>query len=96
MDVVAVVDPLSGSAQKLAPILDLLRKAVNCDLKIVLNPKGKLSELPLKRFYRYVGAPELQFDEAGNVAANQAKYVFYEVLRFEANVQRLHFLPEVF
>ncbi|RCN41203.1 UDP-glucose:Glycoprotein Glucosyltransferase [Ancylostoma caninum] len=74
LDVVAVVDPLTRSAQKLAPILDVLRKTVNCDLKIVLNPKPKLSEMPLKRYYRYVVAPELQFDKAGKVAANQARF----------------------
>ncbi|ETN86721.1 UDP-glucose:Glycoprotein Glucosyltransferase [Necator americanus] len=73
VDVVVVVDPLSRTAQKLAHILDLLRKTINCDLKIVLNPKPKLSELPLKRFYRFVAAPELQFDKSGKVVATQAR-----------------------
>ncbi|VDM62368.1 unnamed protein product [Angiostrongylus costaricensis] len=74
MDVVAVVDPLSRSAQKLASILELLRKSINCDLKIVLNPKPKLSEMPLKRFYRYVVSPEFQFDKYGNIVVNQARF----------------------
>ncbi|CAJ0934962.1 unnamed protein product, partial [Mesorhabditis belari] len=74
LDVFAVVDPLSREAQKLAPILHLLRKTVNCDIKIVMNPKAKLSELPLKRFYRYVAAAELQFDSAGQIAVRQARF----------------------
>lgn len=51
IDVVAVVDPLSTAAQKVAPIIELIGQTVNCDLKIVMNPKGKLSELPLKRYF---------------------------------------------
>lgn len=74
MDVVAVVDPLSRSAQKLSSILELLRSSVNCDMKIVMNPKAKLSELPLKRFYRYVATPELQFDKNGKIAAHKARF----------------------
>ncbi|CAI4233074.1 unnamed protein product [Auanema sp. JU1783] len=74
MDVVAIVDPLSRSSQKLAPILEVLRKSINCDLKIVMNPKPKLSELPLKRFYRYVVSSELQFDHNGNIAPSQARF----------------------
>ncbi|KJH41331.1 UDP-glucose:Glycoprotein Glucosyltransferase [Dictyocaulus viviparus] len=74
MDIVAVIDPLSRSAQKLSSLVELLRKAVNCDLKIVLNPKAKLSEFPLKRFYRYVASPELQFDKFGDIVVNQARF----------------------
>ena len=51
IDVATVVDPLSTAAQKVAPILELIGQTVNCDLRIVMNPKGKLSELPLKRYF---------------------------------------------
>lgn len=73
MDIVAIVDPLSPAAQKLAPVLEILRESVNCDIKIVMNPKPKLSELPLKRFYRYVATAKPQFLQ-GELIANSARY----------------------
>ncbi|GMT33941.1 hypothetical protein PFISCL1PPCAC_25238 [Pristionchus fissidentatus] len=72
--VVAVVDPLSRPAQKLASILELLRASVNCNMKLVMNPKAKLSELPLKRFYRYVGSSEVSFDAEGKVSPPRALF----------------------
>lgn len=49
IDIAMVVDPLTKVAQKLAPIVSTLTRVVNADLRIVMNPKSKLSELPLKR-----------------------------------------------
>uniref|UniRef100_A0A7E4VIA0 UDP-glucose:glycoprotein glucosyltransferase n=1 Tax=Panagrellus redivivus TaxID=6233 RepID=A0A7E4VIA0_PANRE len=69
LDVVAIVDPLSKSAQKIAPILDLLAKVINADVKIVMNPKAKLSELPLKRFYRLALKDEPTFDSTGKTVS---------------------------
>ncbi|CAD6189361.1 unnamed protein product [Caenorhabditis auriculariae] len=74
MDVVAVVDPLTPSAQKLAPILEVIRKITNSDIKVVMNPKGKLSELPIKRFYRYVAPAEVQFDQKGEMSPNVVRF----------------------
>ena len=71
LDIVAIVDPLSLAAQKLAPVLEILRESVNCDIKLVMNPKPKLSELPLKRFYRYVATAKPQFQQ-GELIANSA------------------------
>ncbi len=48
-DVMAVVNPLSREAQKMAPLLSVLSAVINADLKLVMNPKAKLSEMPLKR-----------------------------------------------
>lgn len=48
-DIVAIVDPLSREAQRLGPLLSVLQSVVNADLKLVLNPKPKLSEMPLKK-----------------------------------------------
>ncbi|VDK76479.1 unnamed protein product, partial [Anisakis simplex] len=41
-----------------------------------MNPKSKLSELPLKRFYRMVLEPSVQFDDSGRIssAAYQARF----------------------
>uniref|UniRef100_A0A8C1PJZ5 UDP-glucose ceramide glucosyltransferase-like 1 n=1 Tax=Cyprinus carpio TaxID=7962 RepID=A0A8C1PJZ5_CYPCA len=56
-DVVAVVDPVTRDAQKLAPLLLL----VSVNLRVFMNCQSKLSDLPLKSFYRYVLEPEISF-----------------------------------
>ncbi|XP_038051139.1 UDP-glucose:glycoprotein glucosyltransferase 1-like isoform X2 [Patiria miniata] len=60
-DIVAILDPLSSQAQKWSHILGVLTDVINVRIKVFMNPKDKLSEMPLKRFYRYVLEPELTF-----------------------------------
>lgn len=50
-----VLDPLSNVAAKLAPILMLLREVLSpyVTMKVVLNPKRDLTEVPLKSFFRF-------------------------------------------
>lgn len=50
----AVIDPLSPSGQKLAPLLLILWKRIQPSMRIVLNPMSSLVDLPLKNYYRYV------------------------------------------
>uniref|UniRef100_A0A0D6QYA4 Glucosyltransferase 24 catalytic domain-containing protein n=1 Tax=Araucaria cunninghamii TaxID=56994 RepID=A0A0D6QYA4_ARACU len=50
----AVIDPLSSSGQKIAPLLRLLQKWFQPSMRIVMNPMSSLADLPLKNFYRYV------------------------------------------
>uniref|UniRef100_A0A6Q2ZGE8 UDP-glucose ceramide glucosyltransferase-like 1 n=1 Tax=Esox lucius TaxID=8010 RepID=A0A6Q2ZGE8_ESOLU len=64
-DVVAVVDPVTRDAQKLAPLLLVLKKLVNVNLRVFMNCQSKLSDLPLKSFYRYVLEPEVVFQADG-------------------------------
>lgn len=65
IEIVAVLDPATNAAQRLAPILLVLRRVVNCHIKLFLNPQDKNSDMPLKSFYRYVLEPELQFTSSG-------------------------------
>ncbi|XP_049887526.1 UDP-glucose:glycoprotein glucosyltransferase [Pectinophora gossypiella] len=65
VEIVAVLDPASNAAQRLAPLLLVLRRVVNCRIKLFLNPQDKNSDMPLKSFYRYVLEPELQFTAEG-------------------------------
>ncbi|XP_052105584.1 UDP-glucose:glycoprotein glucosyltransferase 1-like [Mytilus californianus] len=58
----AIVDPVSSEAQKLAPILLVLKRAVNVDIKIFMNSRDKLSEMPLTTYYRYVLSPDVEFE----------------------------------
>ena len=58
VEVFAILDPLSETAQRAAGVLVWLREtlgAEHIDITIVLNPSIATSELPLSRFYRFVG-----------------------------------------
>ncbi|KAJ8309822.1 hypothetical protein KUTeg_011687 [Tegillarca granosa] len=65
----AILDPLSQDAQKLSAILLALREVVNMDIKIFMNSRDKLSEMPLKLYYRYVLEPEITFKVDGSFSA---------------------------
>ncbi|XP_053311337.1 UDP-glucose:glycoprotein glucosyltransferase 2 [Spea bombifrons] len=60
-DVIAVVDPLSREAQKMSHFLIVLGRLINLKLTMFMNCKAKLSEMPLKSFYRLVLEPEPVF-----------------------------------
>ncbi|XP_028929420.1 UDP-glucose:glycoprotein glucosyltransferase 2 isoform X3 [Ornithorhynchus anatinus] len=64
-DVVAIVDPLSREAQKMAHVLIVLGQIVNMKLTIFMNCRSKLSEVPLKSFYRFVLESELKMEPSG-------------------------------
>ncbi|XP_077339156.1 UDP-glucose:glycoprotein glucosyltransferase 2 isoform X3 [Lithobates pipiens] len=61
IDVFAVLDPLSREAQRMSHFLIVLSRILNMKLTMFLNCKAKLSEMPLKSFYRLVLEPELTF-----------------------------------
>uniref|UniRef100_A0A9L0I4V3 UDP-glucose ceramide glucosyltransferase-like 1 n=1 Tax=Equus asinus TaxID=9793 RepID=A0A9L0I4V3_EQUAS len=70
-DVIAIVDPLTREAQKMSQLLIVLGKIINMKVKLFMNCRGKLSEAPLKSFYRFVLEPELMLmanDNIGPVA----------------------------
>jgi len=52
--VYGIVDPLSTTAQSASAVLALFGMAFNAEVNLVLNPRGRLSEYPLKRYYREV------------------------------------------
>ncbi len=51
---VASIDPTSEIAQRWIPILKVLSELSGVYLKLYLNPREKMKELPVKRFYRHV------------------------------------------
>uniref|UniRef100_G3P6R3 UDP-glucose ceramide glucosyltransferase-like 1 n=1 Tax=Gasterosteus aculeatus aculeatus TaxID=481459 RepID=G3P6R3_GASAC len=65
-DVVAVVDPVTRDAQKLAPLLLVLTQLVNINLRVFMNCQSKLSDMPLKSFYRHVLEPEVVIQADGS------------------------------
>nr|XP_002120850.2 UDP-glucose:glycoprotein glucosyltransferase 1 isoform X2 [Ciona intestinalis] len=60
-DILAVLDPASNIAQQIIPVIEVLREVLDANVKIYMNCKEKLSDLPVKRFYRFVLEPELSF-----------------------------------
>uniref|UniRef100_A0A3Q3XP66 UDP-glucose ceramide glucosyltransferase-like 1 n=1 Tax=Mola mola TaxID=94237 RepID=A0A3Q3XP66_MOLML len=60
-DVVAIVDPLTREAQKMSSLLIVLSQVVNMRLQLFMNCRAKLSEMPLKSFYRFVLESDVTF-----------------------------------
>nr|XP_020452084.1 UDP-glucose:glycoprotein glucosyltransferase 2 isoform X4 [Monopterus albus] len=60
-DVVAIVDPLTREAQKMSALLIVLSQVVNMRLQVFMNCRAKLSEMPLKSFYRFVLESDVTF-----------------------------------
>ncbi|KAJ6071596.1 hypothetical protein N7499_009610 [Penicillium canescens] len=74
INVAVVLDPASEVAQRWLPIIKVLSELSGVQLKIFLNPKEDLKELPVKRFYRYVLESEPSFTEGGALARPQASF----------------------
>ncbi|XP_036965883.1 UDP-glucose:glycoprotein glucosyltransferase 2 isoform X1 [Acanthopagrus latus] len=60
-DVVAIVDPLTREAQKMSSLLIVLSQVINVRLQVFMNCRAKLSEMPLKSFYRFVLESDVSF-----------------------------------
>eukprot|EP00697_Spironema_sp_BW2_P004039 gnl/Spiro4/15440_TR8308_c0_g1_i1.p1 gnl/Spiro4/15440_TR8308_c0_g1~~gnl/Spiro4/15440_TR8308_c0_g1_i1.p1 ORF type:complete len:1692 (+),score=349.69 gnl/Spiro4/15440_TR8308_c0_g1_i1:48-5123(+) len=66
LEFVAIVDPLSTGAQKIAPLVrSVLAFLPEIRVVLVMNPKLQISEMPLKNFYRYVVPDSLEFSPSG-------------------------------
>jgi UDP-glucose:glycoprotein glucosyltransferase len=72
--IVASVDPATELAQKWIPILKTLGEMEGVHLKLFLNPKQMLQELPIKRFYRYLLDARPTFNSDGSVGSLQAQF----------------------
>ena len=72
--VVAAIDPASEIAQRWIPMLKVLSDLSGVHLKLFLNPKERMQELPIKRFYRHVLDAKPSFDEDGNLRDLQATF----------------------
>ncbi|XP_044147949.1 LOW QUALITY PROTEIN: UDP-glucose:glycoprotein glucosyltransferase 1-like [Bufo gargarizans] len=67
-EVMAIVDPVTKAAQRMAPLLLVMNQIVNMNLRVFMNCQSKLSEMPLKSFYRYVLEPEVVFSSDHNLS----------------------------
>ena len=71
---VASIDPTSQIAQRWIPILRVLSELEGIHLKLYLNPKEKMQELPIKRFYRHVLDSTPSFTDDGELRGMQATF----------------------
>ena len=71
---VASIDPTSEMAQRWIPILKVLSELSGVHLKLYLNPKEKIKELPVKRFYRHVLDARPTFTEDGDLRDLKATF----------------------
>lgn len=71
---VASIDPTSQIAQRWIPILKVLSELSGVYLKLYLNPKERIQELPVKRFYRHVLDAKPSFTAEGDLRSLQARF----------------------
>ena len=72
---VASIDPTSQVAQRWIPILKILSELSGVHLRLYLNPREKMQELPIKRFYRYILNAQPSFTDAGEVRGLEAQFL---------------------
>ena len=74
VQVVAVVDPASEVVQQWIPVIQTLAQLSGVNVEIFLNPKDRLTELPVKRFLRHVISAEPAFDSNGSLSNAGASF----------------------
>jgi UDP-glucose:glycoprotein glucosyltransferase len=74
VQIVVALDPASELAQRWVPILKVLSELGGVSLKVFMNPKNILDELPVKRFYRYILKSEPTFDDDGALTGGAATF----------------------
>lgn len=74
IQIYASIDPASETAQRWLPIINTLSKLGGVHVCIFLNPKERLEELPIKRFYRHVLEPKPTFTSEGALEGLGAKF----------------------
>jgi UDP-glucose:glycoprotein glucosyltransferase len=74
IQIVTSIDPTSELAQKWIPIIKALSELDGVYTCLFLNPKERLDELPIKRFYRYVLGSKPTFDADGSLQGLSAHF----------------------
>jgi UDP-glucose:glycoprotein glucosyltransferase len=74
IQIIVSLDPASEIAQRWVPIIKTLSELDGVYTRIYLNPREKLQELPVKRFYRYVLQSKPSFDDDGSLRALSADF----------------------
>jgi len=67
IQIVAAIDPASEVAQRWIPIIKTLSELSGVYTTLYLNPRERLEEIPIKRFYRHVLNSKPTFKEDGSL-----------------------------
>ncbi|EME42212.1 glycosyltransferase family 24 protein [Dothistroma septosporum NZE10] len=74
IQIYTAVDPASEAAQRWIPIIKVLSELEGVHTRIFLNPKDRLEEIPIKRFYRQVLSSKPAFETDGSLRGNGARF----------------------
>ncbi|KAI9702623.1 MAG: hypothetical protein M1820_006129 [Bogoriella megaspora] len=74
IQLVASIDPASETAQTWVPMIKILSELSGVYTRIFLNPRNKLDELPVKRFYRQVLQSKPAFGTDGSLQGLHARF----------------------
>ncbi|KAF2487073.1 UDP-glucose:Glyco protein glucosyltransferase-domain-containing protein [Neohortaea acidophila] len=74
IQIYASVDPASELAQRWIPIIKALSQLDGVYTCLFLNPRDRLEELPIKRFYRHVIQSSPSFNEDGSLREQGATF----------------------
>jgi UDP-glucose:glycoprotein glucosyltransferase len=72
--IAGLLNPTSEQGQRWAPILKVLSELDGVYLKLFMNPKEVVGELPITRFFRYVLDSKPSFDQTGHVQSPKATF----------------------
>lgn len=74
IQIFASIDPASELAQKWTSIIKVLSELDGVYTRLFLNPKERLEEIPIKRFYRQVLGSKPTFESDGSLQAIGAQF----------------------
>ena len=74
IQIVAAIDPTSEVTQRWVQILKVISELSGVHMKLFLNPRERMQEIPVKRFYRYVLDAKPSFHENGSLRKLKARF----------------------
>lgn len=74
IQIFASIDPASELAQRWTPILKTLSELSGVYTCLFLNPRERLEDLPIKRFYRHVLSSKPTFGSDGSLSRQRARF----------------------
>jgi UDP-glucose:glycoprotein glucosyltransferase len=74
IQIYTAIDPASENAQRWLPIIKVLSELEGVFVSLFLNPRDRLEEIPVKRFYRHVISSKPVFESDGSLGDNGAQF----------------------
>ena len=75
--VIAIVDPTTETAQRLSPLLLIIRDELKLPLDLILAPRTELdgdSDIPISSYYRFVADPSAYQTDTGSASSPIARF----------------------